>query len=279
MKSIFDAVSQDCSRIVTQTYSTSFSMATKMLSNSIRQDIYNIYGFVRLADEIVDSFHDYDKEALFILFEADLESALLNKISLNPILNSFQHTYHTYGIDKEMVDAFMNSMRQDLHKTVYHTEEEYKNYIYGSADVVGSMCLKVFVKGDVEKYKTLKQTAMALGSAFQKVNFLRDLKADHDELNRTYFPNTDLNNLDEDSKKAIIDDIEKDFSEGLSGIKQLPLEAKFGVFMAYRYYNQLLKKLKTTPALEIKSTRIRVPDYKKVELLTRSYVKYQLNLL
>ena len=279
MKSIFDAVSQDCSRIITQTYSTSFSMATKMLSNSIRQDIYNIYGFVRLADEIVDSFHDYDKEALFVQFEADLESALINKISLNPILNSFQHTYHTYAIDKDMVDAFMNSMRQDLHKTVYHTDEEYKNYIYGSADVVGLMCLKVFVKGDDERYDALKQTAMALGSAFQKVNFLRDLKADHDVLNRTYFPNTDLNNLDEVSKKAIIDDIEKDFAEGLSGIKQLPLEAKFGVFMAYRYYNQLLIKLKTTPALEIKSTRIRVPDYKKVELLTRSYVKYQLNLL
>ena len=279
MKSIFDAVSQDCSRIITQTYSTSFSMATKMLSNAIRQDIYNIYGFVRLADEIVDSFHDYDKEALFIQFEADLESALINKISLNPILNSFQKTYHTYAIEKDMVDAFMNSMRQDLHKTVYHTEEEYKNYIYGSADVVGLMCLKVFVNGDTEKYDTLKLTAMALGSAFQKVNFLRDLKADHDELNRTYFPNTDLNNLNEVSKQAIIDDIEKDFTEGLKGIKQLPLEAKFGVFMAYRYYNQLLKKLKTTPALEIKSTRIRVPDYKKVELLTRSYVKYQLNLL
>jgi 15-cis-phytoene synthase len=279
MKSIFDTVSKDCSRIITQTYSTSFSMATKMLSNSIRQDIYNIYGFVRLADEIVDSFHDYDKEALFIQFETDLEAALINKISLNPILNSFQETYHNYGIDKEMVDAFMNSMRQDLHKTVYHTEEEYKNYIYGSADVVGLMCLKVFVKGDHQKYEKLKETAMALGSAFQKVNFLRDLKADHDELNRTYFPNTDLNNLDEISKKAIIDDIEKDFAEGLQGIKQLPLEAKFGVFMAYRYYNQLLVKLKTTPALEIKSTRIRVPDYKKVELLTRSYVKYQLNLL
>ncbi|AOR27552.1 phytoene synthase [Formosa sp. Hel1_33_131] len=279
MKSIFDAVSQDCSRIITQTYSTSFSMATKMLSNSIRQDIYNIYGFVRLADEIVDSFHDYDKQALFIQFEADLEAALINKISLNPILNSFQHTYHTYAIDKDMVDAFMNSMRQDLHKTVYHTDEEYKNYIYGSADVVGLMCLKVFVKGDDKRYESLKKTAMALGSAFQKVNFLRDLKADHDELNRTYFPNTDLNNLDEISKKAIIDDIENDFAEGLKGIKQLPLEAKFGVFMAYRYYNQLLKKLKTTPALEIKSTRIRVPDYKKVELLTRSYVKYQLNLL
>jgi phytoene/squalene synthetase len=254
-------------------------MATKMLSNSIRQDIYNIYGFVRLADEIVDSFHDYDKKTLFIQFEADLEAALTNKISLNPILNSFQETYHNYGIDKEMVNAFMNSMRQDLHKTVYQTVEEYKNYIYGSADVVGLMCLKVFVKGDHKKYEKLKETAMALGSAFQKVNFLRDLKADHDELNRTYFPNTDLNNLDEASKKAIIDDIEKDFAEGLKGIKQLPLEAKFGVFMAYRYYNQLLIKLKTTPALEIKSTRIRVPDYKKVELLTRSYVKYQLNLL
>ena len=279
MKSIFDAVSKDCSRIITQTYSTSFSMATKMLSNSIRQDIYNIYGFVRLADEIVDSFHNYDKEALFVQFEADLESALSNKISLNPILNSFQETYHTYALEKDMVDAFMNSMRQDLYKTVYHTEEEYKNYIYGSADVVGLMCLKVFVNGDTEQYNALKQTAMALGSAFQKVNFLRDLKADHDQLNRTYFPNTDLNNLDELSKQAIIDDIENDFSEGLKGIKQLPLEAKFGVFMAYRYYNQLLKKLKTTPALEIKSTRIRVPDYKKVELLTRSYVKYQLNLL
>ncbi len=279
MKSIFDAVSKDCSRIITQTYSTSFSMATKMLANSIRQDIYNIYGFVRLADEIVDSFHDYDKEALFIQFEADLESALNNKISLNPILNSFQQTYHTYSIDKDMVDAFMNSMRQDLYKTVYHTDEEYKNYIHGSADVVGLMCLKVFVNGNHEKYEALKETAMALGSAFQKVNFLRDLKADHDELNRTYFPNTDLNNLDEVSKKAIIDDIENDFSEGLKGIKQLPLEAKFGVFMAYRYYNQLLVKLKTPPALEIKSTRIRVPDYKKVELLTRSYVKYQLNLL
>jgi len=250
-----------------------------MLSNTIRQDIYNIYGFVRLADEIVDSFHDYNKEELFIKFESDLEAALANKISLNPILNSFQQTYYTHGIEKNMVDAFMNSMRQDLHKTVYSTQEEYKNYIYGSADVVGLMCLKVFVKGDNEKYEALKHTAMALGSAFQKVNFLRDLKADHDELNRTYFPNTDLDNLDESSKKAIIDDIEKDFTEGLSGIKQLPLEAKFGVFMAYRYYNQLLKKLKTTPALEIKSTRIRVPNYKKIELLTRSYVKYQLNLL
>ena len=254
-------------------------MATKMLANSIRQDIYNIYGFVRLADEIVDSFHDYPKEDLFVKFETDLEIALQNKISLNPILNAFQYTYHKYNIERDLVDAFMNSMRLDLHKSTYKTEEEYKNYIYGSADVVGLMCLKVFVNGDQEKYDALKKPAMALGSAFQKVNFLRDLKADHDELNRTYFPNTDLNNLDEIAKQHIIDDIENDFAEGLNGIKLLPIEAKFGVFMAYRYYSQLLKKLKKTPALEIKNTRIRVPNYKKVELLTRSFVKYHLNLL
>lgn len=279
MKSIFDTVSKDCSRIVTKTYSTSFSMATKMLASSIRQDIYNIYGFVRLADEIVDSFHSYPKKELFSKFEVDLEIALQNKISLNPILNAFQHTYHNYNINRELVDSFMNSMRMDLHKFEYKTEEEYKDYIYGSADVVGLMCLKVFVNGDQKKYDSLKASAMALGSAFQKVNFLRDLKADHDELNRTYFPNTDLNNLDEIAKQHIIDDIENDFAIGLSGIKLLPIEAKFGVFMAYRYYSQLLKKLKKTPALEIKNTRIRVPNYKKVELLTRSYVKYHLNLL
>lgn len=279
MKSIFDNVSKECSRIVTQTYSTSFSMASKMLSQSIRQDIYNIYGFVRFADEIVDSFHDYDKESLFANFELELELAISNKISLNPILNAFQHTYHKYGINRELVDAFMNSMRLDLHKKKYLTKEEYKSYIYGSADVVGLMCLKVFVNGDKMKYQELKTTAMALGSAFQKVNFLRDLKADYDELERSYFPNTDLNNLDEISKNTIIEDIENDFKEGLKGIKRLPLEAKFGVFMAYRYYRQLLKKLKNTPALEIKSTRIRVPNYKKIELLTRSYVKFHLNLL
>ena len=279
MKSIFDTVSKDCSKIVTKTYSTSFSMAKKMLSSTIRQDIYNIYGFVRLADEIVDSFHDYPKKEMFAKFETDLEIALSNKISLNPILNAFQYTYHKYKIDRKLVDAFMNSMRQDLHKLEYKTEEEYKNYIYGSADVVGLMCLKVFVDGNQEKYDDLKASAMALGSAFQKVNFLRDLKADYDELNRTYFPNTDLDNLDETAKQHIINDIENDFAEGLSGIKMLPIEAKFGVFMAYRYYSQLLKKLKKTPALEIKNTRIRVPNYKKVELLTRSYVKYHLNLL
>lgn len=233
----------------------------------------------RFADEIVDSFHDYDKEILFNNFSKDLELALEHKISLNPILNSFQETFHRYSIDKSLVDAFMKSMRLDLHKHNYLTDAEYKEYIYGSADVVGLMCLKVFVKGDHEKYESLKDAAMRLGSAFQKVNFLRDLKADFEDLSRTYFPNTDLNQLDEASKQAIIADIESDFLEGLQGIKRLPIEAKFGVFMAYRYYSQLLKKLKKTPALEIKSTRIRVPNYKKFELLTRSYVKYQLNLL
>jgi phytoene/squalene synthetase len=279
MKAIFDNVSYDCSKTVTRTYSTSFSLATKMLSKSIRQDIYNIYGFVRFADEIVDSFHDFNKEELFAKFEADLEHALKSKISLNPILNAFQHTFHNYNIDKSLVDAFMNSMRMDLHKSTYLTDEEYKAYIYGSADVVGLMCLKVFVKGDDDKYNELKDTAMSLGSAFQKVNFLRDLKADHDDLNRTYFPNTDLTKLDEVSKQDIINDIENDFAKGLEGIKKLPIEAKFGVFMAYRYYRQLLKKLKHTPALDIKNARIRVPNYKKIELLTRSYVKFQLNLL
>ncbi len=279
MKTLFDSVSYDCSKIVTRSYSTSFSMATKMLSSCIRQDIYNIYGFVRFADEIVDSFHDYDKVELFKNFEIDLERALKDRISLNPILNAFQHTYHKNNIEKHMVDSFMKSMRLDLSKSEYLTEEEYKEYIYGSADVVGLMCLKVFVKGDENKYDDLKDTAMSLGSAFQKVNFLRDLKADHDDLERTYFPNTDLNNLDESAKQHIIKDIEQDFAKGLKGIKLLPIEAKFGVFMAYRYYNQLLKKLKKTPALEIKNARIRVPNYKKIELLTRSYVKYQLNLM
>lgn len=279
MKALFDIVSHQCSKAVTNSYSTSFSLATKMLAKSIRQDIYNIYGFVRFADEIVDSFHNYNKEALFNRFEEDLELALEQRISLNPILNAFQETYYKYSIDKHLVMSFMNSMRLDLHKNDYLTDAEYKMYIYGSADVVGLMCLKVFVKGDREKYDHLKDSAMSLGSAFQKVNFLRDLKADYEDLSRTYFPNTNLNHLDETSKRRIIEEIENDFAMGFEGIKELPIEAKFGVFMAYRYYNQLLKKLKSTPALDIKSTRIRVPNYKKFELLTRSYVKYQLNLM
>lgn len=279
MKALFDIVSRQCTKTVTGAYSTSFSLAAKMLANSIRQDIYNIYGFVRFADEIVDSFHEYDQEILFNRFEADLEFALQDKISLNPILNTFQETYHRYNFDKELVESFMKSMRLDLHKSDYLTEADYKMYIYGSADVVGLMCLKVFVKGDIQKYDHLKESAMRLGSAFQKVNFLRDLKADHEVLKRSYFPNTNFNQLDEASKKHIIADIESDFAAGLKGIRQLPIEAKFGVFMAYRYYYQLLEKLKNTPAPDIKLARIRVPNYKKLAILTRSYVKYQLNLM
>lgn len=279
MKSIFDTISYECSRNVTKTYSTSFSSAVKMLAPSIRQDIYNIYGFVRFADEIVDSFHDYDKETLFRLFESDLENALNHKISLNPILNSFQHTVNRYDIPKELIDAFMKSMKLDLHKSEYKTTEEYQNYIYGSADVVGLMCLKVFVNGNDIKYEELKNGAMRLGSAFQKVNFLRDLKADYEELNRTYFPNTDLNQLDETSKLSIIAEIEADFEAGYEGIRKLPIEAKFGVYTAYVYYKKLLSKLKKTPSLAIKNSRIRVPDYEKVGLLAKCYINYRLKTI
>ena len=279
MKEIFDKVSYECSEKVTKTYSTSFSMATKLLSKSIRKDIYNIYGFVRFADEIVDSFHNFNKSELFNSFAEDLDKALLNKISLNPILNSFQHTYHKYSIDRDLVDSFMKSMRMDLKKKKYSTVKEYKEYIYGSADVVGLMCLKVFVQGNEKQFQKLKINAMKLGSAFQKVNFLRDIKADQENLKRSYFPNTQFNNLSELEKNTIINEIEDDFKLGLQGIKELPIVAKFGVFIAYRYYNQLLKKLKKTPATEIINKRIRVPNLKKLELLTRSYVKYQLNLL
>ena len=279
MKSLFDKISFDCSRNVTKSYSTSFSAAVKMLAPNIRQDIYNVYGFVRFADEIVDTFHDYDKGILFEMFQKDLESALEKRISLNPVLNSFQHTVHKYGIPQTMITAFMNSMKLDLHKTEYKSLDEYNEYIYGSADVVGLMCLKVFVNGDDKKFGELEHSAMRLGSAFQKVNFLRDLKTDYEDLNRTYFPNTDLSRLDEHSKQAIIKEIEADFEAGFQGILKLPLEAKFGVYTAYVYYKKLLSKLKNTPSIEIKNTRIRVSDYQKFGLLAKCYVNYRLNLL
>ncbi|MDG2313757.1 MAG: phytoene/squalene synthase family protein [Flavobacteriaceae bacterium] len=279
MKALFDQVSEYCSKIVTESYSTSFSLATRMLSNSIRQDIYNIYGFVRFADEIVDSFHGFDKETLLNRFQNDLDNALKDKVSLNPILNAFQKTVHQHRIDRELIDAFMKSMRWDLHKTTYLTQEEYKEYIYGSADVVGLMCLKVFVGGDEKMYTELKPSAMSLGSAFQKVNFLRDLKADIDGLNRSYFPNVDIHKFDDESKRKIIAEIEEDFNRGLEGIFQLPPTAKFGVYTAYKYYLRLLIKLKKTPPMKIKSARVRVPNYQKMDVLARSFVRYQLNIL
>ncbi|MDG2387622.1 MAG: phytoene/squalene synthase family protein [Flavobacteriaceae bacterium] len=279
MKKLFDQISEDCSRLVTKTYSTSFSMATKMLHSSIRNHIYNIYGFVRFADEIVDSFHNYPKESLLDRFEEDLYLSLDQKISLNPILNAFQETVNTHEIDIELIRAFMKSMRWDLDKKIYDTQEDYQSYIYGSADVVGLMCLKVFVKGNEKEYNELKPAAMALGSAFQKVNFLRDLKDDYQELNRTYFPSVNFNHFDEASKSSIIEEIESDFEHALSGIFKLPVEAQFGVYTAYKYYSKLLKKLKETPSINIQNTRIRVPNYQKMSVFAGSYLKYRFNLL
>jgi phytoene/squalene synthetase len=279
MKALFDQVSYDCSRNVTHSYSTSFSTAVKLLAPSIRQDIYNIYGFVRLSDEIVDSFHDYDKAGLLHQLRSDLDKALLTKISVNPVINAFQHTVHKYAIPPMLIDAFMASMEADLYKSVYTTKEEYKGYIYGSADVVGLMCLKVFVRGDDQKFDELKEAAMRLGSGLQKINFLRDLKADFEGLNRTYFPDTDLEKLDEESKQRIITEIEADLKEGFDGILRLPIEAKLGVYVAYVYYKKLLAKLKRTPSYQIRNARIRVPNYQKLGLFAKCYMDYKLNFI
>ena len=279
MKELFDQISEECSKNVTKSYSTSFSLATKMLSNSIRQDIYNIYGFVRFADEIVDTFHNYNKEELFKRFVTDLNHSIKEKISLNPILNSFQNTVHKYDIQKELIDSFLKSMKQDLKKKEYKNSKEYKDYIYGSADVVGLMCLKVFVSGNEVEFKKLKPYAMALGSAFQKVNFLRDLNDDYQKLNRVYFPGVNYSSFDEKAKKKIMVDIESDFSKALEGIYLLPNNSKFGVYAAYKYYKRLLIKLKRSSYLKIKKKRIRVPNYQKVDVLARSYVRYRLNIL
>lgn len=279
MKSIFDKVSYESSKIVTTNYSTSFSLAVKMLSSDIQADIHAIYGFVRFADEIVDTFHDYDKEVLLDEFQRELDVSLERGISLNPILNSFQDVVNKYKIDVELINAFMKSMRFDLTKNEYSTTEDYKEYIYGSADVVGLMCLTVFVNGDKEQYDALKEPAMKLGSAFQKVNFLRDLKADSEELNRIYFPQLVGVELSEANKTDIINEIQKDFDEAYLGIKNLPKEAKFGVYTAYKYYNKLLQKIIKSDIEAIKTNRIRVSNPMKFALLTKSYVDYKLNLI
>ena len=280
MKKLFDEISSDCSRLVTRKYSTSFSLAVKMLSPTIRGAIYNIYGFVRFADEIVDSFHSYDKERLIKKFESDYYEALEEGISLNPILNAFQQTVSDYQIPNDLVQAFLKSMKADLHKAEYKTQKEYEDYIYGSAGVVGIMCLKVFVDGDDVKYEQLKQPAMRLGSAFQKVNFLRDLKDDFENLDRSYFPNIDLKDFNNQAKIEIIREIEEDFEVAFrEGVIKLPVEAKFGVYVAYRYYKRLLKKIHNTPSSEILETRIRISNPMKINLLARSFVKYKLNLI
>tara|TARA_Y100000746_G_C15392339_1_gene402766 strand:- start:207 stop:1046 length:840 start_codon:yes stop_codon:yes gene_type:complete len=279
MKEVFDLVSFDCSKLVTKRYSTSFSMGTSLLGSEIKRHIYNIYGFVRFADEIVDTFHKFNKKDLLDRFENDLFYAIENQISLNPILNSFQHTVNKNNIEIELINSFIESMRLDLHKSLYETETEYKKYVYGSADVVGLMCLKVFVKGDLKNYNDLKTSAMALGSAFQKVNFLRDLKTDSEDLKRNYFPNVDVANFDEKTKQKIIEEIENDFNNALEGINKLPDDSRLGVYTAYKYYKKLLFKLKRTSSLNIKRIRIRIPNYQKIAVLAKSYLKFHLKLI
>jgi len=279
MKQLFDDVSFKCSKLVTKSYSTSFSMAVYMLSPSIRDAIYSVYGFVRFADEIVDSFHGYDKENLINEFEEEYYKAIDRGISLNPILNSFQQIVKEYNISDDLIQAFLKSMKLDLIKSDYHSKAEYDAYIYGSADVVGLMCLKVFVAGDNKRYEQLKDEAMRLGSAFQKVNFLRDLKDDNLVLNRNYFPGVDLSSFDENAKNAIINEIEEDFRIAYQGILKLPIEAKFGVYTAFVYYKKLLKKLENTPCHEIGNARIRVSNYTKAGLLAQSFVTYKLKLV
>ncbi len=276
---LYNELASQCSQSVTMAYSTSFYSAVGMLDKSIQDDIHHIYGFVRFADEIVDTFHDYNQEYLIEKFEKDLYEALEHGISMNPILHSFQETVRSYEIDTELIDAFLYSMKMDLYKQNYTTVEEYEKYIYGSADVVGLMCLKVFVNGDEKEYQRLKPMAMKLGSAFQKVNFLRDLKSDSELLNRSYFPNLDLHNLHPTTKQQIIDEIERDFDQAYEGIIQLPETSRLGVYTAYKYYCQLLKKLKKTPANKILQARIRVKDHVKLALLMRSFVNVKLNLL
>ena len=279
MKALFDTSSLKISELVTNTYSTSFSLACKLLSPKIRSDIYSIYGFVRYADEIVDSFEGYDQELLFNEFEASYYKAYERKISLNPILNAFQHVVHNYNIDDHLIQSFLKSMRMDLSKKDYDTYEDYQAYIYGSADVVGLMCLKVFVNGDEQKYEELKVSSMKLGSAFQKVNFLRDLKDDAERLARSYFPNVNLNHLSPEDKHKIIEEIEADFDQAYQGIIQLPLESRLGVYTAYRYFKQLLKKLKATESEDILNARIRISDPMKLFILGKSYIRFQLNAL
>ena len=279
MKSIFDKVSNDSSKIVIKRYSTSFYFSSSLLSKSIRQDIFNVYGFVRLADEIVDTFHEFPKKELLDDFEKELWRSIDNKISLNPILNSFQSTVNKYSIPKDLIISFLDSMRMDLYKKDYESIDEYKKYIYGSADVVGLMCLKVFVGGSSEMYNNLSPYAISLGSAFQKVNFLRDLKDDSNILNRVYFPNVDMNNFDESSKQEIITEIEDDFKNAIIGIVKLPKNSKFAVYIAYRYYFKLLKKLKRISSENIVKKRIRIDNFQKFIVIVRSYVKYQLNLI
>jgi phytoene synthase len=278
MKELFDSISNESATLITKKYSTSFSIAVRLLAPDIRQAIYNIYGFVRVADEIVDSFEGYPKEELLNRFEGEYQYAIETGISTNPVINAFQKTVKEYNIEAKLVESFLKSMRADLNKQVYENQEEIDEYIYGSADVVGLMCLKVFVNGDTKEYDRLKDAAMSLGSAFQKVNFLRDLKQDYAHLNRTYFPNINPENLTTEDKNKIVQEIKEDFNAAYIGIKELPKEARFGVYVAYKYYSQLLKKVDKTPAKVLMDKRIRVSNSLKTYLLFQSYISYNIKI-
>jgi len=278
MKYIFDDLSAQCSKRATQQYSTSFSLGIKLLDKSLHRPIYGIYGFVRFADEIVDSFHGYNKEELLYEFRNNTYRAIHDGISLNPILNEFQKVVNDYNIDHKWIDTFLKSMKMDLNDK-YHDILSYEEYILGSAEVVGLMCLHVFMEGDSTKFKTLKPYAMSLGSAFQKVNFLRDLKADYESLGRTYFPGVDMESFTTEHKKKIEKEIEEDFQQALIGIKKLPLKARKGVYLAYIYYLTLFRKIKNTPVEKIMESRIRVSNPSKIALMFESMLKHQLNIL
>lgn len=270
MKALFDQVSAKCSQVTTQKYSTSFSLGIKFLSPTIRPAIFAIYGFVRLADEVVDSFHDYNRKGLLMQLKTETFAALENKISLNPIINSFQQAVHQYHIDTELIEAFLDSMEMDLDKQVY-TKQLYDKYIFGSAEVVGLMCLKVFCNGNADEYNQLRYSAMKLGAAFQKVNFLRDIKADHYELGRMYFPNMNFDCFTEEDKILIEQEIKTEFDEALKGIVKLPRCAKKGVYLAYIYYKSLFRKIQEIPAKHIMEKRVRVPDFQKALLMLNTF--------
>jgi len=274
----FHTVSNKSSEIATKEYSTSFSSAIRLLHQDMRQPIYNIYGFVRFADEIVDTFHDYDKTSLLEEFEKETYAAIDRGISLNPILNSFQHTVNECNIDHDLIDAFFRSMEMDLIQRNYDTRK-FNDYVYGSAEVVGLMCLYVFCEGKKELFEKLKFSAQSLGAAFQKVNFLRDMKADYNSLSRMYFPGCDFNNFTEGDKKQIEADIHKDFKTAYNGILKLPLKSRFGVYVAYKYYLSLFKKIKSLEPARVLETRIRIPDYEKAMIVLRAGVKNQLGLI
>jgi phytoene/squalene synthetase len=278
MKALFDEVSIMCSKLTTKRYSTSFSLGILFLKNPLRNPIYAIYGFVRFADEIVDSFDGYDKKYLLDKFRADLYEALEQRISLNPILNSFQQVVHQYNIDVELINVFLDSMEMDLEKQFY-VKENYEKYILGSAEVVGLMCLKVFLDGNQEKYDELKPYAMKLGAAFQKINFLRDLKDDYQTLGRTYFPNVDMTEFTLQAKREIEQEIALDFKEALIGIKKLPVSSKGGVYLAYVYYLTLFKKIKRVSVDRVLVERIRVSNGEKIALMFKSMLQFKINML